>query len=177
LSDCRGLPGFFFGRDGTRGIGLNLNNSFTLFKELEVHCLLLCTKMFRPIATAIVAKRTAWNGLHLAVRMSTSSQQHLSVEEYLANVDYKTKGSVHILSDKTEVYASGNSNSKNGVLIIPDFFGWYTGRVRNVCDFFGDNSMYSCIPNFGSHGKVFLHLFPTLTSFRFLDCIILTLRI
>jgi hypothetical protein len=110
--------------------------------------------MFRPIATAIVAKRTAWNGMHLAARMSTSSQQHLSVDEYLSNVDYKTKGAIHILSDKTEVYASGNPKSKNGVLIIPDFFGWYTGRVRNVCDFFGDNSMYSVIPNFGSHGKV-----------------------
>jgi hypothetical protein len=33
------------------------------------------------------------------------------------------------------------------------FFIRYTGRVRNVCDYFGDNNMFAVIPNFGSHGK------------------------
>jgi hypothetical protein len=106
----------------------------------------------------VVLKAVALPRLQPTVRLSsmsgTSSKQQLETEQYMQAVDYKTKGDIVKLPDKTELYASGNPHSKNAVLLIPDFFGWYTGRVRNVCDFFGDNSMYAVIPNFGSHGKV-----------------------
>jgi hypothetical protein len=106
----------------------------------------------------VILRAVALPRLQPTVRLSSmsdmSSKQQLETEQYMQAVDYQTKGDIVKLPDKTELYASGNPKSKNGVLLIPDFLGWYTGRVRNVCDFFGDNSMYAVIPNFGSHGNV-----------------------
>jgi len=88
-----------------------------------------------------------------ASNVSAGGQNRLgNADDYVNVMDYKTKGTIVKLADNTEVYAHGNRGCKNGVLIIPDYFGWYTGRVRNVCDLFGDSNCFSVIPNFGSHG-------------------------
>jgi hypothetical protein len=79
-------------------------------------------------------------------------RRHLNVDPYLSMTSYQTKGSALKLQDNTEFYASGSPKSKNGIIIIPDFYGWNGGRVRNICDFFGDNDIFCVIPNFSSRG-------------------------
>jgi hypothetical protein len=78
--------------------------------------------------------------------------RNLNVDPYLSMTSYQPKGSALRLKDNTEFYASGNAKSKNGIIIIPDMYGWNGGRVRNICDFFGDNGTFCVIPNFSSRG-------------------------
>jgi hypothetical protein len=55
---------------------------------------------------------------------ASSFEGKVDTDQYLKNVDYKTKGEVVTLWDKTEIYASGSRKSQYGVIIIPDYFGW-----------------------------------------------------
>lgn len=74
-----------------------------------------------------------------------SQPRVLNVDHYL-DPYYQPKGSTLKLKDHTEFYASGSPGCKRGVIIIPDTLGWNTGRVRNICDFFGDHDCYAVIP-------------------------------
>lgn len=79
-----------------------------------------------------------------------TQQRNLNVDHYL-DPYYQPKGSTLKLKDHTEFYASGSPGCKKGVIIIPDTLGWNTGRVRNICDFFGDNDCYAVIPELSKH--------------------------
>lgn len=84
------------------------------------------------------------------LKMSTASE--MNVDQYLNINTYTQHGHELKLNDGTQVYATGKSKCKNGVIVIPDMLGWNTGRVRNLCDFFGDHDCLSVIPNFSSKG-------------------------
>ena len=73
-----------------------------------------------------------------------NSAPHLSTE-------YKAKGAVHSF-DGVDFYSVGSTTSKQGILIIPDVFGWNGSRTRNIADHFADldgvrgSSYYVVIP-------------------------------
>ena len=105
------------------------------------------------------AARSLFQGPKAPFKMSTMSMssqpqqnQQINVDNYLSVTSYTTKGSALRLKDHTEFYASGSPQSKNGVIIIPDYWGWNTGRIRNICDLFGDLNCFAVIPNFSSRG-------------------------
>lgn len=110
----------------------------------------------------IIAVSSVFQGPSFALRMTTAApstnpfqqqpSHHLNTEAYLNIVQYQPKGTNLKLKDHTEFYASGSTKSKHGVIIIPDTWGWNTGRVRNICDFFGDHDTFAVVPNFSSKG-------------------------
>mmetsp|Transcript_30222 Transcript_30222/g.32936 ORF Transcript_30222/g.32936 Transcript_30222/m.32936 type:complete len:125 (-) Transcript_30222:1513-1887(-) len=107
----------------------------------------------KTVFAGLVALAVRSSGLlHRPLRMSTTSSQALNVDQYLSITSYTTHGHELKLHDHTQVYASGKPQCKNGVIVIPDTLGWNTGRVRNLCDFFGDNDLFAVIPNFSSKG-------------------------
>lgn len=67
-----------------------------------------------------------------------------NAEKYLAP-DYSSVGSVHRLDDGVEFYATGTPN-KNGIVLIPDIFGWNGGRTRNVADYLAEQGFYVTVP-------------------------------
>lgn len=109
----------------------------------------------------IIAVSSVFQGPSFALRMTTAApstnpfqqpSRNLNTEPYLNIVQYQPKGTNLKLKDHTEFYASGSTKSKHGVIIIPDTWGWNTGRVRNICDFFGDHDTFAVVPNFSSKG-------------------------
>jgi hypothetical protein len=76
------------------------------------------------------------------------NQRNHNVDPYLSITNYQSKGSELRLKDNTEFYVSGSVKSKKGIIMISDIYGWNGGRVRNICDFFGDNGTFCVIPNF-----------------------------
>lgn len=67
-----------------------------------------------------------------------------NAEKYLAP-DYSAIGTCHRLDDGVEYYATGTPN-KNGILLIPDIFGWNGGRTRNIADYLAQQGYYVTIP-------------------------------
>jgi hypothetical protein len=102
----------------------------------------------------------------------TNPSVQLDVTRYLGTTsDYVNRGIIMKLPDNTEFYAAGTRQTKNGVIILPDYSGWNSGRVRNLCDFFGDHNCFAVVPNFSAKGyegngkrKFFLALFLLLLS-------------
>ncbi len=94
----------------------------------------------------------------------------IQVDKFLSS-DYRPVGHVFKLKDNTEFYSAGSPRSKRGVIIIPDTFGWNSGRIRNIADFFAENDCVAVIPNLlgstnqESSGKIF-----TTTSTSLLNC-------
>jgi len=80
--------------------------------------------------------------------------QPLNVDNYLNTMTYQYKGSCLKLKDNTQFYSSGSPQNKVGVIMLPDYWGWNSGRIRNICDFFGDNGYFAVIPNFSSQGVI-----------------------
>lgn len=61
-------------------------------------------------------------------------------------VERRNTGTQLKLPDETELYASGNTKSKFGVILIPDTKGWDSGRIRDIADYYGENDCYAVIP-------------------------------
>jgi hypothetical protein len=78
-------------------------------------------RSFNRLATCRLLAGKNFKGV---IKFSTASQGKLDIDSYLNNADYKTKGEVVTLWDKTELYASGSRKSQDGIIIIPDYFGW-----------------------------------------------------
>lgn len=68
-----------------------------------------------------------------------------NAEKFLAP-DYNTTGKTSTLPSGLEFYETGSTDSKKGVLVIPDVWGWNSGRVRNIADMLGENGYYCIIP-------------------------------
>ncbi len=74
-----------------------------------------------------------------------------NAEKYLAP-DYSFVGTCHKLDCGTEFYATGDKNSKHGIFLIPDIFGWNGGRTRNIADYFAEQGYYVTVPKLLSPG-------------------------
>lgn len=63
------------------------------------------------------------------------------------DANYSAVGAIKSLPDGTEIYTSGQPGAgKNGVLIVPDIYGWNGGRVRAIADQFAEAGYYSVVP-------------------------------
>jgi hypothetical protein len=51
---------------------------------------------------------------------------------------YVNNGCIVTLEDYNEFYASGDANATSAVIIIPDIWGWRSGRTRNIADLFAN---------------------------------------
>eukprot|EP00599_Poterioochromonas_sp_BG-1_P005519 CAMPEP_0173140414 /NCGR_PEP_ID=MMETSP1105-20130129/4875_1 /TAXON_ID=2985 /ORGANISM="Ochromonas sp., Strain BG-1" /LENGTH=362 /DNA_ID=CAMNT_0014053403 /DNA_START=1887 /DNA_END=2972 /DNA_ORIENTATION=+ len=89
-------------------------------------------------------------------RPADSQTPSIHVDDYILDhtfsVKYTAKGTEIKLKDRTEFYAAGSSRSSYGLIIIPDALGWNAGRIRNICDIFGEKDIFSIVPNFHSRG-------------------------
>lgn len=93
-----------------------------------------------------------------------------NAEPYLA-ADYATKGQLVTLPSGLNVYVSrtATAESSRAVIILPDVFGWNSGRTRNIADMFSDNGYLAVVPQLlapgldgGTDGDGKLNLFwPT----------------
>lgn len=135
---------------------------------IELSCLLLLLMHFirskALFLVGFIAVSSVFQGPSFALKMTTANPSSwnnphqqptarpLNTDPYLNIVHYQTKGTNLKLKDHTEFYASGTTQSKHGVIIIPDTWGWNTGRIRNICDFFGDQNTFAVVPNFSSKG-------------------------
>lgn len=73
------------------------------------------------------------------------AEGQVSCERFLT-YDYKPIGNTLKLKDETQFYGVGNTRGKQGVILIPDTWGWNAGRVRNIADFLSSNDMYCVVP-------------------------------
>lgn len=55
-------------------------------------------------------------------------------------------GQTLTLETGLELYATGTSESKKGLLLVPDVFGWNGGRTRNIADYFAEEGYYVVVP-------------------------------
>jgi hypothetical protein len=61
-----------------------------------------------------------------------------NAEKYLA-ATHDTTGKCITLPSGHELYTSGTASAtKRGVLIVPDVWGWNSGRTRNIADMFAE---------------------------------------
>lgn len=113
------------------------------------------------LAAGLFTVASIFQGPSSALRMTSASplnqppqkpHRPINVEPYLNYVNYQPRGWNLKLKDNTEFYASGNAQGKHGIIILPDTWGWTNGRIRNICDFFGDHNCFAVIPNFSSKG-------------------------
>eukprot|EP00047_Mylnosiga_fluctuans_P004838 m.236847 g.236847 ORF g.236847 m.236847 type:complete len:310 (+) comp13044_c0_seq1:69-998(+) len=58
---------------------------------------------------------------------------------------YATAGKKSALPDGLEFYESGTAGNK-AVILIPDVWGWDSGRVRAVADLLAENGYYALVP-------------------------------
>ena len=93
-----------------------------------------------------------------------NAYQHLAA-------DYTAKGSCQSLPSGLEYYTTGTaSESKRAVLIIPDVWGWNSGRVRNVADMLADAGYLTIVPKLmvpALEGKCPTYLQPQLITITF----------
>lgn len=69
-----------------------------------------------------------------------------NAEKYLA-ANCATAGQCITTSSGLEVYTTGSATaSKKGVLIIPDIWGWNSGRTRNIADMFAEAGYLAVVP-------------------------------
>jgi dienelactone hydrolase len=79
-----------------------------------------------------------------------SSAQH-NLDRYLDD-NYQHTGHFERTSDGVDFYADGTIENKKGIIIIPDLFGWNTGRTRNFADYMGDNGYWVVVPRLLARG-------------------------
>lgn len=69
-----------------------------------------------------------------------------NAEPYLA-ADYSAVGEIVTLPSGLKVYSSGKvSDLSRAVIIVPDVFGWNSGRTRNVADLFASHGYLAIVP-------------------------------
>ncbi|KAI9023465.1 Alpha/Beta hydrolase protein [Hyaloraphidium curvatum] len=66
-------------------------------------------------------------------------------EPYL-KADYATKGKTGTLPSGLEVYTTGPADAKKAILMIPDVWGWNSGRLRGIADNYGDGGYRVMVP-------------------------------
>ncbi len=64
--------------------------------------------------------------------------------KFLENT-YATVGKKITLEDGLELYATGQPGAK-AVILVPDVWGWNSGRVRPVADLLAEGGFYVVIP-------------------------------
>jgi len=64
-----------------------------------------------------------------------------NAEKFLAS-NYVPTGAKHTLPNGYEFYEVGNADSKKAVIMIPDIWGWDSGRSRNVADLLSEQYGY-----------------------------------
>lgn len=69
-----------------------------------------------------------------------------NADKYLAPT-YDTVGEQVKLASGFELYRSGSAaETKKAVLIIPDVWGWNSGRTRNIADMFAEAGYLAVVP-------------------------------
>ncbi len=70
-----------------------------------------------------------------------------NAERYLA-ATYATCGSTHILPNGYEFYSSSPKDAPitTAVIVIPDVWGWNSGRTRNIADWLAEAGYYALVP-------------------------------
>lgn len=63
------------------------------------------------------------------------------------------------LTDETQLYLSRKSTATAAIVLLPEIRSWQSTRIRNICDFFGEQNYLSIIPNLTSTGIRFLCYF------------------
>jgi len=66
-------------------------------------------------------------------------------EPFLANT-YATVGSIQQISDGVEFYETGEATSGKAIIIIPDIWGWNSGRTRPIADLLAQKGYYVVVP-------------------------------
>jgi hypothetical protein len=69
----------------------------------------------------------------------------IQIDPYL-DTNYSPRGIIQTLADGTQFYVVGTTESKKGVILISDLFGWNTGRTRALADYLADTGFYVMIP-------------------------------
>lgn len=71
-----------------------------------------------------------------------------NAEKYMpASAVPPAEGTFTILASGLELYCAGDASStKKGVLLLPDIWGWNSGRIRNVADMFASVGYFAVIP-------------------------------
>jgi hypothetical protein len=63
--------------------------------------------------------------------------------------DYQARGNILTTPEGVEFYSVGEEaiqKSKKAIYLIPDVFGWNSGRTRNIADYFADHDYYVIVP-------------------------------
>ena len=69
-----------------------------------------------------------------------------NAEPYLA-ADYTTEGEIVTLPGGLRIYSTGKvSDLSRAVIILPDVFGWNSGRTRNIADLFASHGYLAVVP-------------------------------
>ena len=70
-----------------------------------------------------------------------------NAEPYLAP-DYATVGEIVTLPSGLNIYSTGKVSdlSSRAVIILPDVFGWNSGRTRNIADLFASHGYLAVVP-------------------------------
>ncbi|KAI9023467.1 dienelactone hydrolase family-domain-containing protein [Hyaloraphidium curvatum] len=100
--------------------------------------------IFRAILAPAIAASSAPLRLLSAAKMSSGCCPPNS-EPYL-KADYATKGATTTLPSGVEAYVVGPKDAKKAILVIPDVWGWNSGRVRAIADNFGDGGYRVVVP-------------------------------
>lgn len=109
-------------------------------------------KTFSFLAAFIPISLARIGLLHMSTIVSQQSSKNISSETIdtdlakFLNFDYKPQGSFVKLQNEVEFYGTGSTKSKNGVIIIPDAFGFQGGNVKNIGDFIGSIDTCVAIP-------------------------------
>lgn len=96
--------------------------------------------------TGIANSRKFGPSFSMSTQHAPSGEQGpVHCERYLT-YDYKPVGNEMKLKDSTQFYGVGSPRTKQGIILIPDTWGWNAGRIRNIADFLATNDIYCAIP-------------------------------
>jgi dienelactone hydrolase len=76
---------------------------------------------------------------------TTEASKSEPIDRYL-DPHYETIGHIRKLADGVQFYCSGSTESHRAIILIPDTFGWNTGRTRNIADYFAMLGYYVIVP-------------------------------
>lgn len=97
-----------------------------------------------------VAHKKPLLGATSIVARNISTSNFGDIDKFLSP-NYQPHGKITKVSNKVEYYQAGDPyGTDNAVIIISDIYGWDSGRVRNIADYFGANDYFSAIPNLSS---------------------------
>lgn len=79
--------------------------------------------------------------------------QTAQLDTFLSD-SYSTSGHIRRLPLGVQLYTAGSTEAHRAVIILPDMFGWNTGRTRNYADYFASLGYYAVVPKLLPHSFV-----------------------